>query len=182
MYLIHPQLLFINEINICKSWDKYYVDFTHANEYNGVTFTSTLYHFLWNKIFGDFVTDAGVIHLSDNLSDHSPVYCTFKIPRIYNRATPTSNAGTTNAIPRWKKASDTQKQDYFNDTQTDLRKITIPSFVSDCQDVHCKNEQHKAAVDDLMLEVLRSVEKSANRHIPKLTDSNSKPNSKIPEN
>ena len=104
------------------------------------------------------------------------MFCTFKIPLIYNRATPTSNARTTNAIPRWKKASDTQKQDYFNDLQTDLQNITIP----DCKDVHCKYEQHKAAVDDLMLEVLRSVEKSANDHIPKLTDSNRKPNAKIP--
>ena len=33
---------FINEMNTCKSWDKYYAGFTHANEYNGVTFTSTL--------------------------------------------------------------------------------------------------------------------------------------------
>ena len=59
---------FINEMNICKSWDKIYVDFTHANEYNGVTFTSTLDHFFWNKTFGDFVTDAGVLHLSDCLT------------------------------------------------------------------------------------------------------------------
>ena len=93
---------FINEMNICKSWDRYYVDVTHANEYNGVTFTSTLDHFFWNKTFGDFVTDAGVIHLSDNPSDHSPVYYKFKIPLIYNRATPTSNA-RTKAIPRWKR-------------------------------------------------------------------------------
>ena len=93
------------------------------------------------------------------------MYCTFKIHLIYNRATPTSNVRTTNAIPRWKKASDTQKQDYFNDLQTDLQNITIPSFVTDCQGVHCKNEQHKAAVDDQMMEVLRSVEKSANDHI-----------------
>ena len=41
--------------------------------------------------------------------------------------------------------------------------------------------QHKAAVDDLMLEVLRSVEKSANDRIPKLTDSNGKPNDHIPK-
>ena len=109
---------FINEMNIFKSWHKDYVDFTHADEYNGVTLTPILDHFFWNKTFGDFVADAGVIHLSVNLSDHSPVYCKFKIPPS-NRATPSSSA-RTNAIPRWKKASDTQKQDYINGLQTDL--------------------------------------------------------------
>ena len=44
------------------------------------------------------VTDAGVNHFLNYPSDHSPVYCKFKIPLIYNRAMPTSNA-RTNAIP-----------------------------------------------------------------------------------
>ena len=38
---------FINEPNICKSWEKYYVDFTNANECNGVTFTSMLDQDIW---------------------------------------------------------------------------------------------------------------------------------------
>ena len=118
-------------------------------------------HFFWNKTFGHFVTDAGVIHLSDSISDHL---------LIYNRAKPTSNT-RPNAIPRWKKSSDTQKQDYFNDFKTDLQNITITSFVIDCQDVHCKNEQHKLTSN--------AGGSSIGRKVSLLTDSNSKPNVNI---
>ena len=54
---------FIFDMGICKSWDKHHVDFTHASELNGVTYTSTIDHFFWNKSCNDYITDAGALHL-----------------------------------------------------------------------------------------------------------------------
>ena len=45
----------INEMNICISWGKYYVDFTRANEYNGVRFTSTQEPFLLELMQVSFI-------------------------------------------------------------------------------------------------------------------------------
>ena len=66
---------FIDEKGLVKSWDKFGLDFTHTTEINGNTYISTLDHFFWNSNLGTHITDAGVLHLPDNLSDHAPIYC-----------------------------------------------------------------------------------------------------------
>ena len=73
---------FIAEMNLCKSWERYSIDFTHVSELNGTTYTSTLDHFLWNQTANSSITDAGVIHLPENMSDHCPVFCNISIPII----------------------------------------------------------------------------------------------------
>ena len=63
-----------------KSWENLTVDFTHTSEREGVTHTSIISEmYFWNEEFGSKVMDAGVIHLPENLSDHCPVYCKFRV-------------------------------------------------------------------------------------------------------
>ena len=156
---------FIFDMGICKSWDKHHVDFTHASELNGVTYTSTIDHFFWNKSCNDYITDAGALHLAENMSDHSPIFCKLNIS--CNQSSVSSD--TTISFPSWKKATDSEKSEYFNQLERDLVKINIPTCVTNCNDVHCKNELHKSAIDDVMLEVLQTVENSANTYIPQKT-------------
>ena len=70
---------FIVHRGLFKSWDKYEADFTHVVENKEKTFTSTLDHFFWNQNMNNKIIDAGVLHLVDNLSDHSPIYCTINV-------------------------------------------------------------------------------------------------------
>ena len=71
---------FIEEMNIYKFWDKYHVDFTHLTDINNISYTSIIDHFFWNSRCDKLVSDAGVIHLPDNMSDHSPIFCKFNVP------------------------------------------------------------------------------------------------------
>ena len=80
--------------------------------------------------------------------------------------------------PCWKKATESQKLDYRDELCRKLQDINIPLSITNCHDVLCKNELHKSATDELMLDILLSIEKSANAHIPKpkVNSSQHKPN------
>ena len=168
---------FIWEVDTCKSWDKYQIDFTHATEINGDTRISTIDHFFWNSALNDTVIDAGVLHLSINLSDHSPIFCKMKNNKVAKR-THLNRLGPTIKNPCWKKATESQKLDCRDELCRKLQDINIPLSVTNCHDVLCKNELHKSATDELMLDILLSIEKSANAHIPKakVNSSQHKPN------
>ena len=77
---------FIEENNFKRAWSQFPIDFTHVQDINGKSYTSTLDHFLWSENIAEKVTDAGVLHLLDNLSDHCPVYC--RIPITDLKKTP----------------------------------------------------------------------------------------------
>ena len=57
---------FVRRNEIEKAWDEHPVSFTHAMEKEGVTYTSTIDHFFWNKSLSDSIEDAGVISLPEN--------------------------------------------------------------------------------------------------------------------
>ena len=168
---------FIWELDICKSWDKYQIDNTHATEINGDTRISTIDHFFWNSALNDSVTDAGVLHLPNNLSDHSPIFCKMKNNKVAKR-THLNRLGPTKKNPCWKKAMESQKLDYRDELCRKLQDLNIPLSITNCHDVLCKNELHKSATDELILDILLSIETSANAHIPKpkVNSSQHKPN------
>ena len=153
-------------MDICKSWDKYQIDFIHATEINGDTRISTIDHFFRNSALNDSVVDVGVLHLSNNLSDHSPTFCKMKNNKVAKRMH-INRVGPTKKNPCWKKATESQKLDYRDELCRKLQDINIPLSIINCHDVLCKNELNKSATDELMLDILLSIEKPANAHIPK---------------
>ena len=62
---------FTERIGIKSVWEKFPVSFTHIH--TDMKSTSILDNFLCNDRLLDFVSDAGVMHLGDNLSRHSPI-------------------------------------------------------------------------------------------------------------
>ena len=92
-------------------WDTFLVDFTCCHELLGVTHTSVLDHFFWSETVGNYVSNAGVLHLPDNRSDHSPVFCVVNLD-LQQQA----SAAAAKQVPRpaWKKASHEEKQNYKN--------------------------------------------------------------------
>ena len=153
---------FIDELNLVKSWDNYDVDFTHCYEVNNSSYFSTIDHFFWNSSTTASITDAGVMHLSGNLSDHSPVYCKLKMELKRSSTTSTNRTPT----PSWQKASEKEKDLYYNEVNDTLKNLSIPVCVTTCTNVHCTDETHKRCIDDLMIDILHSIEKSAENHIP----------------
>ena len=78
----------------------------------------------------------------------------------------------------WKKATESQNLNYRDELCRKLQDINIPLSITNCHDVLCKNELHKSATDELMLDILLPIEKSANAHIsrPKVNSSQHYPN------
>ena len=60
--------------------DKFVIDFTCSHELLGTCHVAILDHFFWSEQLQESVADAGVLHLPDNKSDHSPIYCVVVVP------------------------------------------------------------------------------------------------------
>ena len=115
---------FIEENNFRRSWSQFPIDFTHVQDINGKSYTSTLDHFLWSENVAEKVTDAGVLHLLDNLSDHCPVYCRLPITDLKN--TPGRSQVNSVSKPSWSSASDERKQKYVVSLGKSLEQIKVP--------------------------------------------------------
>ena len=165
----HVKLIdeFVKKCHALKSWDSYQVDFTHVTEREGSTFTSIIDHFIWDEGFKQHVEDAGVLHVPENMSDHSPVYCKFRMPS-YEKI----ERGTTEKkreTPSWKKATDDEKLSFVSELEIRLNAIDIPASVLCCRDVKCDDRTHKIQVDDVMSQVLSALEETASESTPQVT-------------
>ena len=79
--------IFLEEKLLEKSWEKYPIDYTHTFERDDQTYTSTLDHFFWSESISHQVVEADVLHLLNNISDHSPVYCKVDMATMSPRKT-----------------------------------------------------------------------------------------------
>ena len=68
--------------------------------------------------------------------------------------------------PSWKRATSDQKTQYKNNLENALNQITVPEALSNCQDVHFDNPTHCEEADNLIIEILQSVERSAYENLP----------------
>ena len=167
---------FVSGNGLTKSWDEFSVDFTHTSERDGITHTSVIDHFFWNEEFGSKVTDAGVIHLPENMSDHCPVYCKYTI--VPKKSVPNNLHRTANrTLTSWNKATEEQKVEFSNEVTTVLENVPIPTHLR-CRNVHCNDPSHRAAVDEVMSTVLISLEEAAIKNMSRAMKRNHKP--KVP--
>ena len=170
---------FITNLDLHKSCDVHQIDFTHSAEINDVVHMSTIDHFFWNSASNSSIIDAGVLHLIDNLSDHSPVFCKIKT-QLAQKITSSPSLKQQSTTPCWKKATEVQKQEYHNNVNKLLQELRIPTCVATCKDPHCKNDTHKTTLDNLMLDILSSMEIAADAQIPKPRMKNSSNGKTVP--
>ena len=155
---------FVDECQFKKAWEYFHVDFTHHQDIGDVTHTSTVDHIMWNEACHDRITDAGVVHLPENNSDHCPVYCVVEIGDIQSDENPHSIPSPPK--PSWKKASQEQKSEFQSNLEINLSAISIPESLSRCRDVHCNDPGHNEDADNAIMEVLQCVEKAAYENLP----------------
>ena len=155
----------LEELGLQRSWNQFEVDFTYTHDLLGQTFTSLLDHFFWNSDFSSSVTDAGVLHLPGNMSDHSPIFCTFDSSLFQELLT---DPVKTSPRPSWKRASSEEKSSYMTSLKDRLSKLTIPDSVTSCTNVHCKQASHREDLDQYTLGVLEAVQQVAEDVLPVL--------------
>ena len=145
----------LHELGLTKSWDKFMIDFTCCHELLGTSHVSTLDHFFWNEMLEENVTDAGVLHLPDNKSDHSPIYCVLEFQDVQQEV---QSQVYQKPKPNWKKASQEQKADFKTSLEDRINKLVVPPSVSSCRNVKCRDQAHREDLDIFTIELLESVQ------------------------
>ena len=125
--------------------------------------TSILDNFLMNERLLDLVEDAGVLHLGDNLSRHSPV-----MVRLNLGSLPVKTERKQNAKPRkpdWYKATSEDITEYTELLDNKVTNLMYPESMF-CSDVQCKDQQHRQDRDNHVLDILTSMVESSHSAIP----------------
>ena len=154
---------FLHKLNMEHAWDHYEVDFTHCQQNNDDVYLSTLDHFFWNSNLSNKVIIAGVLHLPDNLSDHSPIFCVLKDEV---EVTPEQTPNCRQPRPIWEVATEMEKISFKDELNSILTSIEVPASLISCEDVHCLDPAHHYAADTYMIAILDALETAANVSLP----------------
>ena len=145
----------VEELRLQPAWSRFNIDFTSTFEMLGQSFTAKLDHFFWNFSLDNSVEDAGVLHLPDNKSDHSPIYCTINMSAIKESITAQKQVKLR---PSWKKSNCEQKSEYRSKLQEELSLVTPPDSLRACTDIHCSNQKHREELDTFILGLLETIQ------------------------
>ena len=156
---------FIDDNSFEKSWDKFSIDYTHSSERDDHTFISTIDHFFWSEGLSHLIMEADVIHLPNNTSDHSPIYCRIDIDTIPPKKS-IAEQTQTKTFPSWKKATIMQKETYKGMLEEQLGTINVSMDLSNCCNVHCHDVNHTHDCDRYLIDILESIKSSAASCLP----------------
>ena len=145
----------VDELNLCKTWDSYPIDFTSVHETGNITTVSKIDHFFFSSNLKEQVEDAGVIHHLNNKSDHSPIFVVLQSLEIQQESAVKSSAKPK---PSWRRACAEERDSYRQKLEEKLRSVICPAPVAMCNNVHCRDKQHREMLDIFGAEVLCSVE------------------------
>ena len=141
------------------AWEFYDIDYTHEFENNGISYTSTIDHILWNETLRNKISNSGVLHLLNNTSDHSPIYCDMNKTISSNKESIKGYNGKNGVNT---KSMNTDDWDNFHkDLKSRLESIVIPECAS-CRNIHCNDKGHKDHIDSYVENVLEAVDASIN--------------------
>ena len=152
---------FTSRIGLKSVWEKFQVGYTHIH--TDLKSTSILDNFLVNERLLDLIEDAGVIHLGDNLSRHSPIMIKLKIGAIPLK--PDRREEPKARRPAWYKATTEDIDEYTEVLDEHLGNLMYPESLF-CTDVHCTDQQHRQDRDDHVLDVLTSLVESSFSAVP----------------
>ena len=151
---------FLDRVNLTSLWEHHTIDYTHMHTDH--TSVSTIDHFLVNERLLDLVKDCGPVHLGDNLSRHSPIMVKFDLGSL-------PAAGKSAAVrprrPAWYKASEEQQELYKCDLARRLGEVRVPACL-ECTDLKCRDDEHSAARDWMVLDMMGAVVEASHATIP----------------
>ena len=110
------------------------------------------------------VTSAGVIHRIENLSDHEPIYLTYRSD--ISNSNNAEKSSKPSSKPNWKAASSDQKLEYNDILFRQLMNTNVPETISACRNVQCTDPSHTAEIDHYMKNILEDISQAAEDTIP----------------
>ena len=87
---------------------------------------------MFNQELSENIIDAGVIHLGDNISGHSPIYLKLKtgsLPKI------TLDERVFSEKQNWNKATEKDNESFKSEVKINLSNIDIPDCIDNCEDL-----------------------------------------------
>ena len=115
----------VQRIGLKSVWDRFPVSYTHIH--TDMKATSVLDHFLINERLLEYVEDAGVMHLGDNLSRHSPIMLKLRVGDIPARQLRAENPRPRH--PAWYKATEDHMADYTALLREKLSSLECPDSI-----------------------------------------------------
>ena len=151
---------FLDRVGLCSLWEHHPIDYTHMHTDD--TSVSTIDHFIVNERLVGLVRDCGPIHLGDNMSRHSPIVVKFDLGSL-------PAAGKSAVVrpkrPAWYKATEQQVEAYRCDLARRLEEVRVPACL-ECTDLQCREEEHSAARDSMVLDIMSAVIEASHATIP----------------
>ena len=111
---------FMERLGLISVWEHHPVSYTHIH--TDMNATSTLDHFIVNERLLSLIVDAGVLHLGDNLSRHSPIVLKLDLGKIPARKITSSG---TPKRPAWYKADQEAKAQYTCSVHYNLSMLQV---------------------------------------------------------
>ena len=158
---------FMERLGLVSVWEHHPVSYTHIH--TDLTSTSTLDHFVVNERLLSVIAGAGVLHLGDNLSRHSPIMLKLDLGRLpVQRKTKTSSPSR----PAWYKSEQSHRDEYTRSVHNKLSSLQVPDTLH-CSDPHCQTDQHTEERDSFVLDVMSRVIETSHECIPMSSGSRS---------
>ena len=155
----------LTSLDLSSSWNSFPVDFTFCSPSD--TAFSTIDHFLYSEDLEELVSEAGVIHLGDNVPGHSPIYLKLNTETLPEQIV---QLRQYSAKQNWRKATTSVSENLGN--------VEIQAAVIDCYNVNCTDPVHRVNIDKYTIDIIKCVESAAEEHIPYTRSKPGKPSSK----
>ena len=154
---------FFHDLNLEFLWNSGKIDnidHTYFFTSEHVTATSIIDHFVCNTPVHQAITEAGVVHEPDNLSNHSPIF----VKLVINDLSTNIKGSYSEKRTSWTKATLENKMNYKEVVANKLSSIKVPNNCLYCADLHCRH--HSTAIKDYTASVLEAIEDSAKETLP----------------
>ena len=153
---------FMERIGLISVWEKFPIDYTHVH--TDMKSFSTIDHFFVSPQLLELVEDAGVIHLGDNPSRHSPIMIKVNVANLQSDHPREAQAARVRK-PAWYKATTEDKNEYTALLEQKLVAIVPPDTLG-CCDVNCQDAVHSQERDSHILNVMCSIMEASHECIP----------------
>ena len=154
---------FLHKIGLLAVWEnsQHSVNYTHIHV--DLQSTSILDHFICNESLLPYISDAGVLHLGDNLSRHSPIMLRLNTGNIPLK--PVLEEIPKPRKPAWYKATEEHLERYKWLLHEKIMNIEQPHSIY-CNNAACTDDLHKLERDAHCLDILAAICESGQECIP----------------
>ena len=151
---------FVRKLGLVDVWDKFAVTYTHIH--TDLKSVSTIDRILVNERLLPFILDAGVMHLADNPSRHSPILLKINAGNLPKSIQTTLKKSK---CPAWFKASSADMNNYTSSLDARLHELEPPASLY-CRDPNCHDKNHSLERDRYVLDVLSALIETTQYTIP----------------